>query len=543
MQIAEIENTEWDYIVVGAGSAGCVVASRLSDNPAHKVLLLEAGGSDKSIYIQMPAATYIKAIGNKKYDWCYETEPDPTRGGRSGTLARGKVMGGSSSINGMIYIRGFPQDYDSWEANGNPGWGWKDVLPLFKQQEDNERGASPYHGVGGPLSVQDVREPHPLADLFLKAASANDIPINVDLNGKQIDGLGLTQATQRNGWRASSARAFIDPVRHRKNLTVLTHATAQRLLFEDAAVVGIEVVHRNVARMLKVRKEVVVSAGAIASPQLLMLSGIGDPEHLRKFDIPVVADNPSVGQNLQDHAGISLTYTVTIPTFNNEMALWKQIIHGANWLFRGRGPGSTPDAHVVGFFRSNPAEDIPDIQLHFTPAGYSLAGEGGELVLKESSFTIVLSVCRPRSSGFITLRSAAPSAAPMIHHRLLGDETDVARMASGIDIVRKICATAPLDKVVVRSVGPDFSRLDTDQLKDYVRAHARDIAHPSGTCRMGSDAAAVVTPDLRVRGVRGVRVADAAIMPSVPSGNLNAPCMMIGEKAAQLILRDQAQTF
>lgn len=539
MQIAEIEKTDWDYIVVGAGSAGCVVASRLSDNPAKKVLLLEAGGTDKSIYIQMPAATYIKAIGNPKYDWCYETEPDPTTGGRSATLARGKVMGGSSSINGMIYMRGFPQDYDAWEASGNPGWGWNDVLPLFKQQEDNNRGASQYHGIGGRQAVQDVRDPHPLSELFLNAARANNIPINVDLNGEQIDGLGLTQATQRNGWRASSAKAFIDPVRNRRNLTVLTHATGRRLLFKNATVDGIEIVHKNVVRTLKVRREVIISAGAIASPQLLMLSGIGNPEQLRKLDIPVVADNAGVGQNLQDHAGINLSYVVSIPTFNDEMALWKQIIHGANWLFRGRGPGATPDAHVVGFFRSNRAENIPDIQLHFTPAGYALAGEGGELVLKESSFTVVLSVCRPKSSGFITLRNADPSAPPMIHHRLLGDDNDLARLARAVDTVRQICATEPLNKIIVRPVDPELSRFDTDQLKDYVRAHARDIAHPSGTCRMGSDPGAVVTPDLRVRGVRGVRVADASIMPSVTSGNLNAPCMMIGEKAAQMILRDE----
>jgi len=534
--MTEIENSNWDYIVVGAGSAGCVVANRLSEDPSNRVLLLEAGGTDKSLYIQMPAATYVKAIGNPKYDWCYETEPDPTLGNRSATLARGRVMGGSSSINGMIYIRGFPQDYDRWEAQGNPGWGWKDVLPYFKRHENNNRGASAYHGASGTLSVQDLLEPHPLADLFLSAAKANDIPINEDLNGEQINGLGLTQATQRNGWRCSSAKAFVDTARHRKNLTVLTHATGRRLLFDGTKVTGLEILHRGKIRRLIVKKEVVLSAGAIASPQLLMLSGVGDPEKLAELGIKVVAANPGVGQNLQDHAGINLSYVVNVPTFNNEMALWKQIIHGANWLLRGRGAGTTPDAHVVGFFRSQPTVDVPDVQLHFTPAGYALAGEGGELVLKDSSFTVVLSVCRPKSSGFITLRSADPSAPPMIHHRLLGDDGDVEILARAVDITRNISATKPLDKVVLHPVDSELNKLDFEGLKRYVRAHARDVAHPSGTCRMGSDAASVLTPDLRVRGVTGVRVADASIMPSVTSGNLNAPCMMIGEKAADLIL-------
>ena len=240
MNLADLESSVYDYIVIGAGSAGCVVANRLSADPGNKVLLLEAGGSDKSVYIQMPAATYIKAIGNLKYDWMYPTEPDPTTGGRATTLSRGRVMGGSSSINGMIYIRGFPQDYDGWEARGNPGWGWKDVLPLFKRQEDNERGASDYHGVGGPLSVSDIRELHPLAKIFMAAAQARNIPFNDDLNGSMIDGLGYAQATQRKGWRNSAARAFIDPVRQRMNLSVLTHVTARRLLFEGNNVVGVE---------------------------------------------------------------------------------------------------------------------------------------------------------------------------------------------------------------------------------------------------------------------------------------------------------------
>lgn len=536
MNRGHFESIDYDYIVIGAGSTGCVVANRLSADLGNRVLLLEAGGSDRSVYIHMPAATYIKAIGNPKYDWMYPTEPDPTTGGRATTLSRGRVMGGSSSINGMIYIRGFPHDYDGWEARGNPGWGWKDVLPLFKRQEDNERGSSDYHGVGGPLSVSDIRELHPLAEIFMAAAQARNIPFNDDLNGPMLGGLGYAQATQRKGWRNSSARAFIDPVRQRPNLHVFTHATAQRLLFEGTKVVGVEILHKKQIKRFKVAREVVVCAGAIASPQVLLLSGIGEAGRLNELGIPVVANNPGVGRNFQDHPGINMTYTVTIPTFNDEMALCKQILHGANWLFRGRGPGSTPDAHIVGFIRSSPEEEIPDIQIHVTPAGYSLAGEGGELVMRESSFTIVVSVCRPKSTGFIDLRSADPREWPVIQHRLFNDHDDLERLARGVKLVREIVNTSPLKEIVGRPVDAVLHGANGEEFKEYVRTRARDIAHPSCTCRMGSDPAAVVSPTLKVNGVEGVRVADASVMPVVTSGNLNAPCMMIGEKAAELIL-------
>ena len=536
MNVREIESTLWDYIVVGAGSAGCVVANRLSADPGNRVLLLESGGSDKSLYIQMPAATYVKAIGNPKFDWNYEVEADPTTNDVAKMISRGRVMGGSSSINGMIYIRGFPQDYDGWAERGNSGWAWKDVLPLFKRQENNERGASSHHGSGGPLSVSDIGELHPLAKIFIDAAQATGIPFSEDLNGPQIGGLGYAQATQLRGRRNSSARAFIDPVRRRPNLTVLTHATARRLRFEGNRISGVEFGRRQHVGSLKVRKEVIVSAGAIASPQLLMLSGIGDKRRLQALGIAVVADNPAVGQNFQDHPGVNMTYGISIPTFNNEMALWKQVLHGANWLFRGRGPGATPDAHIVGFIKSDPSEPIPDIQVHVTPAGYALAGEGSELVLKESSFTIVVSVCRPKSTGSIDIRSSDPDAPPVVRHRLFDDEGDLIRLAKGIEAVRAIVNSAPLALLVTRAMDPILHSAVGDALKNYVRSKARDIAHPSCSVRMGIDVGAALTPDLKVKGVDGVRVADASVMPVVTSGNLNAPCMMIGEKCAEMIL-------
>jgi choline dehydrogenase len=535
-----LESTSWDYIVVGAGSAGCVLANRLSADPANRVLLLEAGGSDKSLFIQMPAATYVNAIGNPRFDWMYPVEPDPTLGGRTAIWPRGKVMGGTSSINGMLYVRGFPQDYDGWRQLGNAGWGWDDVLPLFRRQEDNVRGASERHGAGGPLKVADLEAPHPIARAFLTAAEACGHPVNADVNGPAIEGFAYVQATQAGGWRCSAAKAFVDPVRRRPNLAVSTRSRARRIRIEQGRATGLEADIAGRGCTLPVAGEIILSGGAIASPQLLMLSGIGDPEELRRHGIAVAAAAPQVGRNLQDHPGLAMTWATAVPTYNSEMALWKQVLHGANWLLRGRGPACTPDAHVVGFLRSDPALDLPDIQVHVTPAGYLVAGEG-ELILKENSFTVIASVCRPRSRGRIGLRSARPEEPPAIHHRLFGDPDDRDRLARGVRRVRAIVAAAPLAGLGTRPLQPAWDDADEARIAEYLTANAGTIYHPAGTCRMGSDAGSVVDPALKVRGVANLRVADASIMPAVTSGNLNAPCMMIGEKAAELVLADRRQ--
>ena len=532
------ESTTWDYIVIGAGSAGCVLANRLSADPKNKVLLLEAGGSDKSIFIQMPAATYLKGIGNPKFDWMYPVEPDPTLGGRSNTWPRGKVMGGTSSINGMLYVRGFPQDYDGWRQRGCTGWGWDDVLPLFKRQEDNVRGASSHHGAGGPLKVSDLQAPHPVAEAFLKAAQSAGHSYNPDLNGPQIEGFGLVQATQYKGWRCSSAKAFVDPVRSRPNLAVSTRSIASRIRIENGRAVGLEAEIAGRTCMLTVAGEIIVSSGAIASPQLLMLSGIGDPTELVRHGIEVVLSRREVGRNLQDHPGVGMTWAVRVPTYNSETAAWKKLLNGANWLLFGRGPACTPDAHVVGFLRSDPALDVPDIQVHFTPAGYLIAGEG-ELILHEDSFTTIVSVCRPLSRGSIGLKSPRPGDPPAIRHLLFEHPDDRDRLARGIRLTRRIARTAPLTDLIERPLQPDWDDMPDKEIDIFITASAGTIYHPSGTCRMGADPDSVVDPALRVRGLQNVRIADASIMPTVTSGNLNAPCMMIGEKASELILGER----
>lgn len=490
----------WDYIIVGAGSAGCVLANRLSADPKCRVLLIEAGRRDNSIVIQMPAATYLAGIGNPKWDWCYESEPDPTRGGRADMWPRGKVLGGTSSINGMIYVRGQREDYDRWAALGNKGWDYATVLPYFIRAEDNENGPSEYHGGGGSLAVSNIREVHPLSRLFVEAGVAAGVPANPDFNGATQEGIGLLQATQRNGRRCSSAAAYLRPVRRRPNLTIKTEAHATRILCEAGRATGVEYARGRERSRAVADREVIVCAGAVNSPQLLMLSGIGPAAHLREHGIEVVLDLPGVGENLQEHPGVLPCYFVKGRTYNVERTLPRLAWHGLTWLLFGRGPGSTPDAHALAFIRTRPeALASPDIQLHFTPAGYDLRKD--EVVLLDRpAVTAIVNVCRPAGRGRIRLKSADHLAPPSIEPRLLESDEDVSALVAGARLVRRIFATPPLDAAVIAEAVPGEA-VQTDADWDaYVRSHATAIYHAAGTCKMGPDAMAVVDDRLRVSG-------------------------------------------
>jgi choline dehydrogenase len=524
----------YDYIIVGAGSAGCVLASRLTESGEHRVLLLESGGRDSNRWIHIPIG-FGKVMFDRKVNWMFETEPEPRMNGRNIKIPRGRVLGGSSSINGLIYIRGQREDYDDWRALGNPGWGFEDCLPYFKKAENQARGADEWHGVGGPLCVSDVKDRHPLADSFIEAGAQLGIGRNDDFNGARQEGLGYFQGTARNGMRCSAAVAYLRPAMARRNLTVVTDAHANRILLDGVRATGVAYTVNGSAQQAFAEREVIVAAGAIQSPQLLQLSGIGPGELLQQHGIGVAKALPGVGRNLQDHLQSRIIWRCCQSvTVNDDLMSWRRKAQiGLQYALKRSGPLSWYAGLAGGFARTRPELDRPDVQFHFFP--YSTDRTDPSLH-RFSGFTMSVCKLRPDSRGTVHIKSADPFAAPAIQPNFLERESDVATMLDGLKLIRSLAATGPLSRWIVAEHDPGPECASDDQLVDFVRNKGITVYHPVGTCRMGSDPDAVVDAQLRVQGMDRLRVIDASVMPIVTSGNTNAPVIMIAEKAADMIL-------
>ena len=526
----------FDFIVVGAGSAGCVLANRLTASGRHRVLLLEAGPGNRHPWLHIPLG-FGRLFSDRRFNWCYATEPQPECHNREVIAPRGKVLGGSSSINGLIYIRGQAEDFNYWRQLGNAGWSFDDVLPYFRKAEDNERGADEFHGAGGPLGVSDLRDRHPLAEAYVEAALQCGYPSNPDFNGAGQEGAGYYQTTMHNGVRSSTATGYLKPARRRADLKVVSHALATRILFDGRRATGVEYFVGNDQRVARASVEVIVASGAFNSPQLLQLSGVGPASLLRSLGIPVIADAPGVGNDLNDHFSGRIILRCKEPITLNDAVRTRigKLSHGLHYVLTRRGYLAVPAVSSACFVRALPSSETPDSQCSISL--FSAGTIGGEL----HPFPGVTGNCvllRPESRGYVKIKSADPRAAPAIHPNYLATRKDRETIVAGVSAMRRIFQAPAMARHIAEEIEPGAQCDNDDDLLDFIRHRGSTTYHPVGTCRMGQDSNAVVDERLRVRGFAGLRVIDASIMPAVVSGNTNAATIMIGEKGADMVLED-----